>query len=319
VNGELINRLICGDNLEELKNIPKESVDLIYIDPPFFTHRRYEVVGGDGAEAMGFKDRWEGGIEHFIGWLQPRVELMWEVLKPTGSFYLHCDWHANAYIRIMLDGIFGAKNFRNEIIWCYNVGGKSKSQWARKHDTIYFYTKSRTWRFDGKAVGFKRETGEKSFGGIIGIDKNGRRYQDKLVKATGKYYRYYLDEPKIPEDWWIDINSIQSQSAERLGYPTQKPEALLERIIKASSKEGDAILDAFCGSGTACVVAHKLKRNWTGIDISSTAIKAAERRLTVIGAVKDENYVMEPARLRCGLKDLSLSSDYHRDMGDLIL
>ena len=116
---EMKNKLICGDNLEALKTIKSESVDLIYIDPPFFTHKQYEVVWGDEAEVRSYKDRWEGGIEHYISWLKPRIQAMYEVLKPAGSFYIHCDWHANAHIRIMLDEIFGREYFRNEIIWCY--------------------------------------------------------------------------------------------------------------------------------------------------------------------------------------------------------
>ena len=133
----ITNKLICGDNLEELKKLPKESVDLIYIDPPFFTHKQYEVVWGDEAEIRSFEDRWEGGIEHYIGWLKPRIQAMYETLKPTGSFYLHCDWHANAHIRIMLDEIFGAKNFRNEIVWCYRGAGYPKKDFGKRHDIIF--------------------------------------------------------------------------------------------------------------------------------------------------------------------------------------
>ena len=128
-------------------------------------------------------------------------------------------------------------------------------------------------------MGIARETGVKSFGGKIGTDTQGRRYQDKRVKATGKYYRYYLDRPKIPEDWWIGINSIQSQAAERVGYPTQKPLSLLERIIKASSNEGDVVLDPFAGCATACVAAEKLHRQWVGIDISKKAVDLVQVRI----------------------------------------
>lgn len=202
------------------------------------------------------------------------------MLKPTGSFYLHCDWHANAYIRVMiLDKIFGDKNFVNEIVWCYSVGGKSKRSFARKHDTIFFYSKTDNYFFDGAASGTFRNTGKRSWGGKIREDSQGRLYQDKIVKATGKHYIYYLDEPKIPEDWWTDINSIQSQSKERIGYPTQKPEALLERIIKASSNEGDIVLDAFCGGGTTPAVARRLGRKFIGIDQSVRAIAVSNARL----------------------------------------
>lgn len=208
-----------------------------------------------------------------------RVTEIWRVLKPTGTFYLHCDPTAGHYLKLLLDTIFGVEFFLNELIWCYNVGGKSDRHWARKHDTIFFYAKGKDWFFDGFAVGIKRETGTKSFGGIIGVDEEGRRYQDKLAKSSGKYYRYYLDDPKIPEDWWVGINSIQSQSAERLGYPTQKPRELLTRIIKASSKEGQTVLDAYCGCGTTVAVAQELNRKWIGIDITYQSISLVLKRL----------------------------------------
>jgi len=294
---EILNKLICGDNLEELSKLDRESVDLIYIDPPFFTHKQYEVVWGDEAEARSFEDRWEGGIEHFINWLEPRVGLLWEVLKPTGSFYLHCDWHANAHIRIMLDKVFGARNFRNEIIWYYSQGGKSKRFFARKHDVIFYYGKSDLSPFYGDAIKMpltphkQSKTGD-NYGGRMGVDDDGRRYVEKWGTGRKKLYRYYLDEGKIPEDVWTDIQSIQSAAKERMGYPTQKPEALIERIIKASGKNSDVVLDSFCGCGTTCVVAHKLNRKWIGIDISPMAIKLAEKRLYNIGAVKDKDYII---------------------------
>ena len=275
-----INKLILGDNLEILKGIQSDSIDLIYLDPPFFSNRNYEIIWGDEGEVRSFQDRWAGGMEHYIAWLKERVEQMHRILKPTGSIFLHCDWHADAYIRVMiLDRVFGMKNFRNAIDWCYNVGGKSKNQFARKKDTIFWYSKSNHWIFNGNSIGIKRDTGTKSMGGKIGIDENGRPYQDKIVKLTGKVYRYYLDEDKIPEDWWTDINSIQSGSKERIGYPTQKPETLLERIIKCASNEGDIVLDPFVGGGTTVAVADKLKRKWIGIDQSVMAVKVTEFRL----------------------------------------
>jgi len=251
-----VNKFILGDNLEILKTFPDECIDLIYLDPPFFSNRNYGVIWGDAGEIQSFQDRWSGGMDHYIGWLYERVEQMHRVLKNTGSIYLHCDWHADAYIRVhILDKLFGMKYFRNDIDWCYNVGGKSKQNFARKKDTIFWYSKSNIWTFNAGDIGIKRDTGTKSLGGKIDVDENGRPYQDKIVKATGKIYRYYLDEDKIPEDWWTDINSIQSGLKERIGYPTQKPEALLERIIKASSNKGDVVLDPFVGGGTTIAVA----------------------------------------------------------------
>lgn len=223
----------------------------------------------------------EGPLLAYLVSMTRRILEIHRVLKPTGTFYLHCDPNSSHYLKIVLDGIFCSQggDFLNEIIWCYNVGGKGSKHFARKHDVILWYSKSSDYHFDGKAVGVTRETGTKSFGGIIGIDEEGRKYQDKLVKSSGKYYRYYLDEPKIPEDWWTGINSIQSQSAERIGFPTQKPLALMERIIKASSKEGDLVLDAYCGCGTTVAAAQHLGRRWIGMDITFQAISVIMKRL----------------------------------------
>jgi DNA modification methylase len=141
-----VNKLILGDNLEILKSIPDECIDLIYLDPPFFSNRNYEVIWGDAGEVRSFKDRWAGGMDHYIGWLYERVEQMRRILKPTGSIYLHCDWHANAYIRVnILDRLFGEKNFKNEIIWCYSGPANSTKSFPQKHDTIYRYSKSDTF------------------------------------------------------------------------------------------------------------------------------------------------------------------------------
>ncbi len=222
-----------------------------------------------------------GSLLAYLISMSLRLTEICRVLKPDGSFFLHCDPTASHYLKIVLDSIFCSNNgdFINEVVWCYNVGGKSKRHFARKHDILFWYAKGNDYFFDGTLSGLKRETGTKSFGGKMGVDEDGRRYQDKLVKATGKYYRYYLDDPKIPEDWWVDINSIQSQSIERLGYPTQKPEALLERIIKTCSRDNAVILDAYCGCGTTIAVAQQLKRQWIGIDITYQSIALILKRL----------------------------------------
>lgn len=223
----------------------------------------------------------QGSLLAYLVSMACRITEIHRVLKHTGAFFLHCDPTSSHYLKLLLDAIFCPQggDFKNEIVWCYSHGGKSKKWFARKHDTIFYYTKSSEWHFEGKASGVKRDTGSKSLGGIIGRDENNRLYQDKLVKASGKYYRYYLDEPKIPEDWWTDINSIQATSDERLGYPTQKPEALLNRIINSCSKDGDLVLDAYCGCGTTIVVAEALKRRWIGIDITYQSISLILKRL----------------------------------------
>ncbi len=277
------NWLYCGDNIEVLeKEIEKESVDLIYIDPPFFSNRHYEVIWKDEAEIRSFEDRWEGGIENYIAWMRPRIEAMYKVLKPTGSFYLHCDWHANAHLRIMMDEIFGRNNFRNEIIWWYLWGGRAKKQWSRKHDYILFYSKSDKWTFNYLEVLEGHHL-------ISESAKSRVKYKGALVHHREGQNSEIPKDKVLPSDTWY-IPVINAMAKERLGYPTQKPEFLLERIIKASSNKGDVVLDAFCGCGTAMAVAHRLKRKWLGIDISPTAVKLVEKRLRKSGAVKDEHY-----------------------------
>ncbi len=269
------NTIYCGDNLDVLKDFPEECVDLIYIDPPFFSNRTYEVIWEDGYELRAFEDRWQGGIQHYLGWMKPRIEQLHRILEKTGSFYLHCDHHASHYLKILCDDIFRYKNFQNEIVWCYTIGGKSKKRFARKHDIIFFYTKGKKWTFNGDMVAIPRPKTHMK----VGKDKNGREYQEKTDKKTGKIYRYYIDKGKIPEDYWTDIETINREARERLGYPTQKPKALLERIIKASSNEGDIVLDAFCGCGTTIKVAKDLNRKFIGIDVSPTACRLMAKRI----------------------------------------
>lgn len=303
------NRLYFGDCLEVMReNIASESVDLIYLDPPFNSKRLYNAFIG-GAQWVAFDDtwRWYEAVEDFhdvagqpayaglmeglrsilgespelayLSYMANRLLECHRVLKPTGSIYLHCDPTMSHYLKAVMDGVFGRGHFQNEIVWCYNVGGKSSKRWARKHDVILFFSKTKEFHFDGNAAGIPRDTGTKSFGGKIGKDDKGRPYQDKIARQTGKVYRYYLDSPKIPEDWWVGINSLQSGAKERLGYPTQKPVALLDRIIKASSNEGDTVLDPFCGCGTAIHAAQNLNRQWIGIDICVNACKVIEERI----------------------------------------
>ena len=284
-----VNKLICGDNLKALDDLIKEGikVDLIYLDPPFFSNRHYEVIWGDEAEVRSFKDRWEGGINVYIEWMKERVSKMYEVLKDTGSFYLHCDWHAGHYLKVMLDDIFGYHNFRNEIVWCYSIGGKSSKTFGRKHDTIFWYSKSGQWTFNPDAPATRVSRKPNSHMKVV-IDEAGVTWQEKKDAKTGKVYRYPLD--KVADDYWLNIEQLNREDAERFGYPTQKPEALLERIIQASSDKNDLTLDPFCGCGTCNVVAQRLGRRWIGIDISPTAITLITKRLEKIGAVKNKDF-----------------------------
>jgi len=268
------NLLICGDNLNALDDLKKQGIkaDLIYLDPPFFSNKQYEVVWGDEAEVRSFKDRWAGGIKVYIKWIKERVVKMYDVLKDTGSFYLHCDWHASHYLKVMLDEIFGYHNFRNEVIWYYQTGGASPRRFSRKHDTILFYSKTDKWFFYSDAIKIKRT--EKAL-------KRAQTPQGARISKNDIY--------KNPDDVLV-IPQMNPMAKERLGYPTQKPEALLERIIKASSSETDLVLDPFCGCGTTMAIAQMLRRKWIGMDISPTAVKLIEKRLDKLGAVKSKDF-----------------------------
>ena len=264
------NLIYCGDNLGILAKFPEKSIDLIYADPPFFSNKTYEIIWGNGAEMKAYEDRWKGGINVYVEWMKERLWQCYRVLKNTGSMYLHCDWHASHRLRIAIEEIgFGENGFRNEIIWHYTGGGRSKKYFSRKHDTILLYSKSSimTFNIDEIRVPYK-ETSGYARGGIV-----------------SKKGKLYLPHPKgTPIDDVWDIPIINPLSKERLGYPTQKPEALLKRIILASSNKDDIVLDPFCGCGTTLVVAYQLSRKWIGIDVSPIACGLMKDRLNRVGA-----------------------------------
>lgn len=265
------NLIYCGDNAEVMRHhFLDNTVDLIYADPPFFSNRHYEVLWGDGYELRAFEDRWKGGIQNYVAWMEPRIRECQRVLKPSGSMYLHCDTHANAHLRLLMDKVFDEKNFVNEIIWCYKLGGRPSKGFARKHDTIFFYAKDiEKFIFNSDPIRIPYE----STGGYI---SSGR----KIVK--GKVYKVN-PKGKVPEDWWF-MSALNREEKERYGYPTQKPEELLDRIIQASSNPMDIVLDPFCGCGTTIAVAYKRGRQWIGIDVSPTACKLMAKRMRSIGA-----------------------------------
>lgn len=278
--------IYCDDNKDVLAQLPSDCVDLIYLDPPFFSNRFYEVIWGDEAEVRSFEDRWEGGIQVYTNWMRERMTQLHRVLKPTGSLYLHCDWHAGAYLRVMMDSVFvGRERFRNEIIWSYKYGGRPRKDFGRKHDTILRYVKGSQWYFDELAARIPHEPASIEHN-YRHVDESGRRYREDNWSGKRKY-RYYADEGRSRDDTWVDIGSLHHEDKERLGYPTQKPEKLLEVIIRASCPEGGTVLDPFCGCGTAVAVAHRLQRQWIGIDISPTAVGIMQRRLEKLGATVD--------------------------------
>jgi DNA modification methylase len=316
-----VNKLILGDNLEILKTLEADSVGLIYLDPPFFSNRNYEVIWGDAGEVRSFQDRWAGGIDHYIAWLKERVAEMHRVLKPTGSMFLHCDWHANAYIRVdILDKLFGMDNFRNEIILKRtNAKGLAFTRLAHNNDSIFYYTKSSTFIFNSQYVPKSEkyiadfykytepDTGRwyqladltnpnkdrpnltYEFLGVTRVwrwtkDRMQEAYENGLIiqskpGAIPRQKRYLDEQEGVPlDDNWFDITNVQS-TKEKIGYPTQKPEALLERIINMASNKGDIVLDPFMGGGTTIAVADKFNRQWIGIDQSAMAVKVTELRL----------------------------------------
>lgn len=339
LKGLAVNRLICGDNLDELPKLPKEHFDLVYADPPFFSKRHYEVIWGDEAEVRSFEDRWEGGIENYIAWMRPRIQLIHDVLKPTGSFYLHCDWHAHAHLRILMDSVFGESQIQGEIIWRRTAAHVTSKRWPHLHDIILAYAKdisqvaftvprvkpdagwvAREYRFTDKDGPYMVDnlTGAGTTNGPSGqpwrgIDPRkigaGRHWRyvpetlEKLDKAgriywpkTGRYpkLKQYLHESEgtVVGDVWTDISVIGRTATERMGYPTQKPRALLTRIIDATTAANAWVLDPFCGCGTTLIASQIMRRNWVGIDISPTAIKVVEKQLRALKARREEDYIV---------------------------
>lgn len=267
------NRLVHGDNLTVMRALPKSCIDLMYIDPPFFTRREQRVNGGPvRGDERSFDDRWPDGIDAYVGWLRLRLVEMHRLLRETGVLYVHCDWHASHYIRVELDRIFGADRFQNEIVWHYGLGAANATKhFLRKHDTIFVYRRADVSTFN---VVRGDETAA-MFNKYCHQDETGR-----YMMSRGR--KYYLKGGKPLDSVW-DLPAIAATSRERLGYPTQKPEALLERIILASSNPGDVVADVFCGSGTTPAVAHRLDRRWLACDSSRDAVALTAARLGELG------------------------------------
>jgi len=314
---ELKNTFYHGDCLFVLNHdIAADSVDLIYLDPPFFTGKiqtgKWKGEWHPEAMEVSFEDSkrfWkEKGISElapewmkhiaikrpdfasYLYYMMERLQACHKVLKKTGSIYLHCDWRASHYLKMVMDEIFGVENFQNEIIWAYRTGGVSKKRWGRKHDSILFYTRSENFVFN--------LVKEKSY-----LDDTFFKPWQKKSKELGiqndKNGMFRLVSPR---DVW-DINVPHPHSDERVGYPTQKPEALLERIIKASSNEGELVLDPFCGCGTTAIVASKLNRQFIGIDID-TSERAKGELPTAFSVIKNRSHELF-AQSRYVSRDLS--------------
>ena len=267
-----MNKLHIGDNLEIMKSMGYNTIDLIYLDPPFNSNKFYSSKG------FSFNDRWKE--DDYLTFMRQRLIIMRRLLKETGSIYLHCDPTASHYLKIMMDEIFGIKNFRNEIVWCYKGPSPIKNRFPKKHDIVFYYTKTdkRVFNCDVVRVPYT-ESKEKAMKRWAHT-KSGIFTKDNFSERENKIKDLFERGGKIIEDWWSDIGAGgHIPKNELVGYPTQKPKKLLERIIKASSNEGDIVMDPFCGSGTTCVVAKQLNRQYIGIDLSDKAIELTKQRM----------------------------------------
>ncbi len=260
------NRLFWGDNLHVMRQLPTGSIDLIYIDPPFFSGRNYNVIFGDQNELRSFTDIWEGGLSGYLIWLNARLFEMKRLLKNNGTIYIHCDWHASHYIKTEMDKIFGyggqdakGPGFKCEIIWAYSWGIRVDTRWNRKHDTILMYTKGKEFTFNADDVLVDRQMTEST--------KKRLEYSGAMITDHNKRGK---SKKALPTDVWY-VATINGMAKERIGYPTQKPEELIEKIVLASSNEGDIVADFFSGGGTLPSVAQRLNRKWVACDQSRVA------------------------------------------------
>jgi len=375
-----MNKLYYGDCLTIMQQEMKSnSVDLIYLDPPFNSNRAYHAIYKDETgrqlpdQVEAFCDMWtldaererairhmpvlmrESGIDDttaefwriwmnalrntqprllaYLSYMVERLLHMKSLLKPTGSIYLHCDPTASHYIKIMMDGVFGHQNFRNEIAWCYKTRPQSKRYFGKKHDCILFYSGSDGYTFNWEDV--TRPLADNTIAKYRHQDEAGRKYRLQGRGITGSpirsqkdvnpkweterpelVVRDYLDEKRgvVLEDWWNDVGIINQAANERMGYATQKPLALLERIIEACSNEGDVVFDPFCGCATTLEAAHNLNRRWIGVDIAIHAIKrvSAVRLSERCYLTEDVDYeILGVPRTLEGAQDLWERDKYH--------
>ena len=328
--------LVRGDNLDEMRKLPDDCIDLIATDPPFNSKRNYFVPYRDqyGREpdtlVRAFTDTWNWGeaaedvyqqllvdiggqigdtiqgLRQFLNetpmmaylvMMAIRVVEMHRILKPTGSLYLHCDPSASHYLKIVLDAVFAPQNFRNEIVWCYRGAGYPKRDFGRRHDIIFRYSQGSEYIFNLDNVREEyAETTRARFEHYIGNRRGDRDFGEQRLNPLGRH----------PDDWW-QVQPIAPSARERTGYPTQKPIELYKRIVTASSNEGGLILDPFCGCGTTLIAAEELNRHWIGIDLTYLAIGAVRQRMqetfpqirnsvTVIGTPENEEQALALAR-----------------------
>ncbi len=284
------NNVVCADCLETLKKMETEKIDLIYLDPPFFTQNIQSLVSSKKNEKFSFCDKWKD-MDEYLKFMEVRLEECKRVLKDTGSIFVHCDRNASHYLKVLLDKIFGTQYFQSEIIWFYKRWSNSKKGLLNNHQVILFYSKTSNFKFNRIYTDYSETTN---------VDQI---LQDRIKDKNGKS-KYKIDEngesvigkskKGVPlSDVW-EIPYLNPKAKERVGYPTQKPLILLEQIIKLVTEEGDIVLDPFVGSGTTVVAAKMLKRGYLGIDISQEAVDLTKERLEKL--VKTESFLLKKGR-----------------------
>lgn len=284
-----INNIYHGNCIDRLTELDSNSVDLIYFDPPFFTQKKHTLVTRDESKKYEFSDSWES-LDDYLELIESCLKECKRVLKETGSVFLHCDKIASHYIRVCLDKVFGMKNFRSEIIWSYKRWSNSKKGLLNSHQNIYFYSKSKDFKFNQYYTNYAPTTNIDQI-----LQDRVKTTNGKSVYKTDKDGKVVLGKEKkgVPlSDTW-EIPYLNPKAKERVGYPTQKPVLLLKEIIKIVTEKNDLVVDPFCGSGTTCVAAKSMERNFIGIDASKDAVELAIKRL-------DEMIISESALLKKG-------------------
>jgi site-specific DNA-methyltransferase (adenine-specific) len=297
-----ISQVVLGDCLEELKRLDTATVDLVYLDPPFFTNKRHSSVTRDRSKKFSFGDIWSG-LAEYSQFMQPRLEQVHRVLKEAGSVFLHCDTNANFLLRALLDNIFGAEHFRSEIVWSYRRWSNSAKGLMPSHQTIFFYSKSANYKFNRIYSDYSETTNVDQILQLRTRDEHG---VSKYATDTDGNIVFSGEKKGVPlGDVW-DIPFLNPKAKERSGYPTQKPVLLVERIIEIASDPGDFIVDPFCGSGTTLVAASILGRRSLGIDISDEAVELSRKR--ILEPAKTESSLMKKGRAAYANADVSALS-----------
>ena len=286
----IANYFLEGDCIDKMEQIEKSSINLIYLDPPFFTERKHTLKSKDRTKKFSFDDTW-GSSEGYANFLYERIKLMHQLLTDDGSIFVHCDKSGEHIIRAVLDKVFGEKNFQSEIIWSYKRWSNSKKGLLPSHQNIYFYSKTKNFKFNTVFTPYSETTNVDQI-----LQRRTRDADNKSIYDTDKEGNILLGDKKkgVPlNDVW-DIPYLNPKAKERVGYPTQKPLLLLERIIELTTDKNDIVLDPFCGSGTTCVAAKLLNRNYIGIDKSIEAIELSKSRIK--NPIKTESNLLKKGR-----------------------